>query len=159
MPWTDLIYAGALLASTLAAVVAWLARLRWAKEYRAAKDATIRAKDAQIAALEAQLETLRELTPMQLHEYFVSVKAQLEAYNETLKQQVAEKDRQIAALRSGDEAHRAEAARLESEKLALLERRRVTSRTSAEAEKLLATFSPDPSDEDIGREKRSALNN
>ncbi len=140
MTWIDLIYAGAIFASALATILAWVAKLWWSKEYAAAKDETIRAKDAQIAALEAQLDTFRELTPMKIREYFVSVKDQLEEYNDMLKKQVEEKDRQIEVLRSGGEFDKLEVERLQNEKEALLERRREAGTASEEANKLLSTF-------------------
>lgn len=66
------------LASAVAAVLAWAAKLRWSKEYAAAKDEVIRAKDAQIELLRNGIENLRSLTPMKIREYFLSVKKQLE---------------------------------------------------------------------------------
>lgn len=114
MNWVLWIYAISALASALAAVLAWAAKLWWAKEYAAAKDETIKAKDAQIASLkssieniqvlssetakakDAQIETLkneiqnlRELTPMKIREYFLSVKEQLEEYNGKLQEELA----------------------------------------------------------------------
>ena len=113
MNWILWIYAISALASALAAVLAWAAKLWWAKEYRAAKDETIKAKEAQIASLkasidgiqvlssetakakDAQIETLkneiqnlRELTPMKIREYFLSVKGQLEEYNDKLQEEL-----------------------------------------------------------------------
>jgi len=86
MDWVAIIYATGALASALAAVLAWAAKLRWAKEYAAAKDEIIRAKESEIAALNAQIKILNELTPMKIREYFLSVKTQLEEYIEHLEQ-------------------------------------------------------------------------
>ena len=83
------IYAIAALASSVAAVLAWASKLWWAKEYASAKNETIRAKEAQIELLKTELENLRQLTPMKLREYFLSVKEQLEEYNDHLRQELA----------------------------------------------------------------------
>jgi len=45
-------------ASALAAVLAWAAKLWWSKEYAAAKDEIISAKEAQIELLKNEIETL-----------------------------------------------------------------------------------------------------
>lgn len=82
------IYAFAALASSLAAVLAWASKLWWAKEYAAAKDETIHAKEAQIELLKTEVQNLRELTPMKLREYFLSVKEQLEEYNDKLREEL-----------------------------------------------------------------------
>lgn len=83
------IYVIAALASSVAAVLAWASKLWWAKEYASAKDETIRAKEAQIELLKTELENLRQLTPVKLREYFLSVKEQLEEYNDHLRQELA----------------------------------------------------------------------
>jgi len=130
MDWTLWIYVITALASALAAVLAWAAKLWWAKEYSAAKDETLKAKEAQIASLKAALESfqalfgetakakdaqiealkneiqnLRELTPMKLREYFLSVKEQLEEYNDILQgelknaqEEIEKKDSEIRHL-------------------------------------------------------------
>lgn len=82
------VYVIAALASSLAAVLAWISKLWWAKEYTAAKNETIHAKEAQIELLKTELENLRELTPMKLREYFLSVKEQLEEYNNKLREEL-----------------------------------------------------------------------
>jgi chromosome segregation ATPase len=95
----------AVIASAGAAILAWVAKLRWSKEYTTAKDETIRSKDAHIDVLRTELASLRELTPMKIREYFLSMRQQLEEYNESLKrklalaeQQIGHKDAEIAAL-------------------------------------------------------------
>jgi len=68
------------LLSTFAAILAWIAKLRWSNEYTAAKDEIIRAKDAQISSLENEVRFLREITSPKVLEYYTSVKTQLEEY-------------------------------------------------------------------------------
>ena len=113
MDWVAWMYAICAAASAIAAVLAWAAKLRWSKEFGAAKDETIKsketqietlrnalrslgtlqdevikAKDAQIESLHHEIENIRELTPMKIREYFLSVKAQLEEFNDCLQQQL-----------------------------------------------------------------------
>lgn len=71
--------------SALAAVLAWLAKIFWSKEYISAKNEIIKAKDAQIEQLESQVRQYKDLTPMKIREYFQSVKEQLEEYNDSLQ--------------------------------------------------------------------------
>src|SRR6185436_12315961 len=92
----EILYAVTAVASALAAVLAWTAKLRWSREFGAAKDAQIAAKQAEIASLERECTALRELTPMRVREYFLSVKEQLEEYNDRLRW---ERDAAVAALR------------------------------------------------------------
>jgi len=84
-----ILYAVGAVASALAAALAWLAKVLWAREYAAAKDEVIRAKEAQIDVLKEQLANLRELTPMKIREYFLSVKEQLEEYVDNLRTDLA----------------------------------------------------------------------
>jgi hypothetical protein len=79
----------AVIVSGAAAVLAWLAKLRWSKEYGAAKDAVIKAKEEQIQLLKMEVESLQRMTPMKIREYFESVKKQLEEYNDRLQSEVA----------------------------------------------------------------------
>jgi predicted nuclease with TOPRIM domain len=104
---TDTIYAVVALVSLAGAVLAWLAKLRWSREFAAAKDEIIRVKDAHIETLNKEISGLRELTPMRIREYFVSVKEQLEEYNDLLqgqldkaKNEVAAREAEIATLRA-----------------------------------------------------------
>jgi predicted RNase H-like nuclease (RuvC/YqgF family) len=117
------LYAVAAIASALAAVLAWAAKLWWAREYAAAKDETIRAKDAQIERLSGEIHSLREMTPMRIREYFLSVKQQLEEYNERLQEQLktsqaalAQREQQIATFRAEGDQRASDVARLERER-------------------------------------------
>lgn len=74
--------------SLAAAILAWVAKLKWSKEFEKAKNETIKAKEAQILVLEQQVKSFQDMTPMKLREYFNSVKQQLEEYNEELKKQL-----------------------------------------------------------------------
>jgi chromosome segregation ATPase len=81
--------------SLLAAILAWIAKLRWSKEYSQAKDEIIRAKDAQIDLLKQQIENLMELHPVKLKEYYSTIKEQLEKYNDLLKEQLEAAKKEI----------------------------------------------------------------
>jgi chromosome segregation ATPase len=120
MEWIPLITA---LASAIAAALAWAAKLQWGREFAAAKDEIIKAKDAQIEVLNRELDSLRELTPMKVREYFVSVREQLEEYNDLLQSQLdeaheelAKKDTQIAKLRTEGARKAGEIEKLEAER-------------------------------------------
>ena|GEM_PF-3789111 len=89
------------------------------KNLGAAKDETIKAKDSQIEMLKNECANLRELTPMKIREYFVSVRSQLEEFNDNLKSQLEqaqreseEKDQQIKELRSAGVTHETDINRL-----------------------------------------------
>jgi predicted RNase H-like nuclease (RuvC/YqgF family) len=106
MEWIQAIAA---IASGLAAVLAWVAKIRWSNEFAAAKDETIRAKEAQIEFLEREIKGLQEMTPMKIREYFMSVKEQLEEYIDELNTKINElngellnKDGLIAELRESE---------------------------------------------------------
>lgn len=60
----ELIHSAIIIGSIVAAIIAWLAKLRWSKEFEKAKTEVIRAKDAQIETLEKELNSLKEMTPM-----------------------------------------------------------------------------------------------
>jgi hypothetical protein len=110
--------------SAAASVLAWAARLFWGKEFAAAKDETIRAKEAQLAtkdenikAKEAQIAALtdrlkeeKELNPMKIREYFVSVKQQLEEYIERLKGDLTKAQGQLSTLQVEIEGERSRSA-------------------------------------------------
>jgi len=88
------------LTSIIAAILAWIAKLRWSKEYTDAKNAVIAAKEAsisekeeqvrtkqsQIEFLERQNEFFKEQTPQKLREYYKSVQEQLEEVIRVQKQ-------------------------------------------------------------------------
>ncbi len=109
------------LASAVAAILAWIAKIQWSDEYSKAKDETIKAKDTLIQVKDAQLQTLitnkdeiikakeeqirvlerevkslNELTPMKIREYFLSVREQMEEYNTVLKTQLDEAQKEIS---------------------------------------------------------------
>lgn len=72
---------------------------------RFSQDELLRSKDARIEALAREVEFLQQITPMKLREYFLSVKQQLEEYNEFLAKQledarsmISQKDKEILAL-------------------------------------------------------------
>lgn len=85
------------LASIVAAILAWVAKLRWSQEFAEAKNAVISAKDEQIKTkqsqiefLDRQIETLKEQTPERLRDHYKSLQLQLEEFNEQQKKELAE---------------------------------------------------------------------
>ncbi len=85
--------------SLVGAILAWVAKLRWSKEYATAKDETIKAREAQIAVLEAQIKVLQDFTPMKIQEYFVAVKKQLEDYNDLLQNKLKQAEETIKQVK------------------------------------------------------------
>lgn len=124
--WALLILLFTSLLNALGGVLAWSAKLRWSKEFAAAKDETIKAKEAQIEALKTQIEILLELTPMKVREYFSSVKTQLEEFIDKLQQDLQEaraeierKGIQIEQLHTEGQAQAEKVKQLESERAKL----------------------------------------
>jgi chromosome segregation ATPase len=92
-----------------AAVLAWVAKIRWSKEYK-------EAKEAQIDLLDREIRSLRELNPPVVRESFIAMREQLEDYNDTLKVELEEKDKAIVQLRASGKKHVEQLSELESER-------------------------------------------
>ena len=153
MDLSQLIPLVASLASAVAAILAWIAKIRWSDEYSKAKDETIKAKDTLIQVKDAQLQTLitnkdeimkakdeqikvlerevnslNELTPMKIREYFLSVREQMEEYNNLLKKELDEahkelstKSEEIHNLKQEGEKNISEIEKLEEERQRIAE--------------------------------------
>ena len=79
--------------SAMAGIAAWLAKLKWSKEFVAAKDAVIQAK-------EAQIENLRKLTPPELRKIHESTVAMFKEHIARLEQDLATATARINELES-----------------------------------------------------------
>ena len=119
MTTVEVIYAIAALASGIAAVAAWIAKIRWSQEYA-------EAKEAQIDMLKAHIESLEKLSPMKIQEYFESVTSQLEGFIDRLKDQLDEAQTKgdelqqlISSLELEGEARKAELGKAIEEKAAI----------------------------------------
>lgn len=106
MTWLslDLIKDLITLFSVIAAVLAWVAKLRWSKEYTDAKDAVITAKEEQIKTKQTQIEflerqiiSLQEQTPQKLRDYYKSAREHLGEIIEELGSEVKELKAQLAS--------------------------------------------------------------
>lgn len=87
----DIITAGAIVVAILLGLNQLLLRLkqlRWATEYKAAKDEIIRAKDVQRASLEQEIASLKERSPPEIEKYALSVQRQLEVIVDKTKAEV-----------------------------------------------------------------------
>ncbi len=116
MEW---IYPGITLLSLIVAVLAATNKLVWAKEYRDAKDETIKAKEAQIELLKNEIQNLREFTSSKVRESFIGMKQQLEEYIEKLQQDLEKKNEDIVNLQKSGEDRAAEVQRLTEERTVL----------------------------------------
>jgi hypothetical protein len=74
----------AVVGSTVASILAWIAKIRWSREYRdatekviQAKDAVIQSREAQIAVLSEEIAFLKDITPMKMREYIDTVQSRL----------------------------------------------------------------------------------
>lgn len=125
MEW---LYVISTIASSLAAVLAWAAKLWWGREFAAAKDEIIKAKEAQIELLTREVSSLKELTPMKIREYFLSVREQMEEYNNLLKnqlddahEQLESRTNEIEKLKQDGEKSAAEIKMIEDERQRIAE--------------------------------------
>lgn len=74
--------------NAVAACLAWVAKIRWSKEYRDATDRIIQAKEQEIGALKRQIELYEQLNPKKLVEWYQAQKEMAEQYVESLKRQL-----------------------------------------------------------------------
>lgn len=113
------LFAGAALASAIAAIIAWIAKLRWSREYKAVIEQQLCAKDEVISLLEKRIATIQEMNPIAIREYYLSVKSQLEEYIKALQTKLDEKSLEVETnqadiqrLAAAGESHKEEVARL-----------------------------------------------
>lgn len=139
--------------SLIAAILAWIAKIKWSKEYAAAKDEVIRAKDAQIetknseiGSLKTILEQQREMTSTKMREQFLSMKVALEEYVDELKTKLEgalkENDRIVAELgaRTSKSAEDAQSIQSLIKERAVLKSK--VEDLEASAKRLARTFDP-----------------
>lgn len=103
-------------ASVVAAILAWLAKIRWSREYASAKDEIIRSKDANITnlqsdyklvieakdshikRLESEIDLLQKFNSETLKTQYLSVKGQLEDRVNELQKQLDDTKAENATL-------------------------------------------------------------
>ncbi len=86
------------LLNCVAAVLAWIAKIQWSKEYREAKDEIIRAKEAQISTLKEHIATLEKLNPAILKEWYQKGLEMAKTYISQVEDQLKEAKTKIVAL-------------------------------------------------------------
>ncbi len=87
---TEYLYIIGIIISSTAAVLAWIAKLKWSKEFSDAKNAEIKAKEAQIENLKIELDYLHKLyNTTKLRESYLSMIKQYEEYIEHLKAELS----------------------------------------------------------------------
>jgi len=91
----ELLYLVTTILSLSVAIFAWWAKIKWSKEYTDAKNEIIKSKEAQIDLLKQEIQNLKDFSPIKMREYFVTVKQQLEEYNEHLKSQLDKANKQL----------------------------------------------------------------
>ncbi|NOQ25115.1 MAG: hypothetical protein GQ564_07100 [Bacteroidales bacterium] len=109
--------------SLLGAILAWIAKIRWSKEYKNAKDEIIKSKDSLITQLNESIKFYKDMTPMKIKEYFDSVKLQMEEYNQLLLEQlenaeneIREKENKINDFLKNETEKKVEITKLNTEK-------------------------------------------
>lgn len=107
------------LLAVVGSIVAWVAKLRWSKEFADAKEEIIRTKDeiikskeAEISVLEARIQSLTELSSNALRTHRADTIRGLEDWVEKLEEQLAEANATIKAQRSEKRAAQAATDRL-----------------------------------------------
>lgn len=97
--------------SIISTILAWITKIRWSKEYALAKDEIIRSKEAEISSIkeqlkiknelinvkESQIQHLNTLNPTKLKEYYDSIKSGLEAYNNTLQEELQKSKTELSS--------------------------------------------------------------
>lgn len=100
--WVLLITAAA---NAIAALLAWIVKLRWTKEYRDATDRIIQVKDERIKALDVHIEQLMMLNPRTLLDWYQGAQGIFDKYKEVLNAQLADAQERIKYVESrGQEA-------------------------------------------------------
>ena len=88
------------LINAIAAVTAWIAKIKWSREYRDATNQIIAAKDAQISAQEDHLEIMHNLNPKTIQEWYIGLKELSETYVNRLRDQLNDAQQRIKQLES-----------------------------------------------------------
>lgn len=109
MTWIEVVFVLTACANAVAAVLAWVAKLRWSKEYIDAtnriiesKDQLLRVKDSEMAVMQRHVDTLQQLNPKQVSEWYDGLNKMFTAYSANLHRQLAVADRTINELRASD---------------------------------------------------------
>ncbi len=108
LQWVTIVAA---LLSGIAACLAWIAKIRWAKEFS-------RAKDAQIDAIKSELEFARSLTPARIREQLIAMRQTLEEQVEFLQ---AENEKLKSELHSANAESRAKLENLDLQHVDLIQ--------------------------------------
>jgi DNA repair exonuclease SbcCD ATPase subunit len=86
------------LANAVSAIIAWIAKIVWGKEYRKAKDEIIRAKEAEINTLKEYIITLEKLNPLILKQWYESGLEMARTYVSQVEEQLKEAQKKIEIL-------------------------------------------------------------
>jgi len=66
----DVFYIISTILSSIVALFAWIAKIRWSNEYKEATQQIINSKDAEIESLKSHIERLKIFSPMVVEEYY-----------------------------------------------------------------------------------------
>ena len=113
----------AVIISAIAAILAWLSKIIWSREYEKSVQGQLAAKDAQIELLKEKAAILESLSSDRLMSMFQNTTTHLEQYNDELqieleaaKTQIEERDSELQRLKESGEHADQLLARLTKEK-------------------------------------------
>jgi len=86
------------LANAVSSIVAWISKIRWSKEYKEAKDETIKAKEAEIHTLREHIMTLEKLNPQILKEWYQNGLKMAQTYVAQVDIQLEDAQKKIEVL-------------------------------------------------------------
>jgi K+-sensing histidine kinase KdpD len=84
----ELVYIIGTILSSIAAILAWISKIRWSNEYREATKQTINSKDAEIDNLRSHIKRLENFSPMVVEEYYQTNLKQMETILSTVQEQL-----------------------------------------------------------------------
>lgn len=92
------------LANAVSSIVAWIAKIGWSKEYKEAKDETIKAKEAEIRTLKEHIMMLEKLNPQILKQWYQNGLEMAQTYVAQVNNQLEDAQKKIKILET-DKPH------------------------------------------------------
>jgi chromosome segregation ATPase len=84
----DIIYVIGTILSSIAAIFAWISKIRWSNEFREATQQIINSKDAEIENLKSHILRLEKFSPMILEKYYETNIRQMEGILSSVQEQL-----------------------------------------------------------------------
>ena len=107
--------------SVLAAILAWVAKLRWSDEFKQAKEAqiaaveqTVKAKEAQISGLQEQVQFWKDRNPETIERYHKAVENKFQEIIQDLEQRLEKASQELSEAQRKPPEEREKLARQEN---------------------------------------------